>query len=402
MSLTYLAMAAAVTSVVSIAASQILMGLALVALIIERRKIVLPPFWPYLAAFAGLTIVSLLASGDPAHGLPQIKKFFVYLMPILLLSALAKPIEIRLVAYGWALGATLSALWSFVQFSRKYQQAQQIHGDLYEVYLGSRITGFMGHWMTFSGVQMIVLLLLASLVFFYAARRARLWLLCAAAVIGISLVLSFTRSVWLGAALGGIYLLWYWRRWAILALPIVVIALAAANPFALRQRMISSFRPRGDMDSNRFRDIARRTGWEMIKAHPWLGVGPEQVGPQFQSYVPADIARPLPPGYYSHLHNTLVHYAAERGVPAALAFLGFLVKILYDFLRGLKAGGNSESRWILRGGIAAVIAILASGFYEVNLGDSEVLATFLAVVACGYASLASAEKQAPRTATSSR
>ena len=32
----------------------------------------------------------------------------------------------------------------------------------YEFYVGSRITGFMSHWMTFGGEEMVVLLLLVS------------------------------------------------------------------------------------------------------------------------------------------------------------------------------------------------------------------------------------------------
>ena len=36
-------------------------------------------------------------------------------------------------------------------------------------------------------------------------------------------------------------------------------------------------------------------------------------------------------------------------------------------------------------GIATIIAVSLSGYYELNLGDSEVLGLFLAVIACGYA-----------------
>jgi hypothetical protein len=47
-----------------------------------------------------------------------------------------------------------------------------------------------------------------------------------------------------------------------------------------------------------------------------------------------------------------------------------------------------------------VLAIMAEGFFEYNLGDSEVLTMFLVVVACGYIALekevaALAEPQTP-------
>jgi hypothetical protein len=39
---------------------------------------------------------------------------------------------------------------------------------------------------------------------------------------------------------------------------------------------------------------------------------------------------------------------------------------------------------VLHGAIAVILAILAEGFLEYNLGDSEVLTLFLAVVGFGY------------------
>ena len=41
----------------------------------------------------------------------------------------------------------------------------------------------------------------------------------------------------------------------------------------------------------------------------------------------------------------------------------------------------------LHGLIAVVIAVMIEGAFELNLGDSEVLAMFLTVVACGYLTL---------------
>ncbi len=41
--------------------------------------------------------------------------------------------------------------------------------------------------------------------------------------------------------------------------------------------------------------MLRETGMAMIQAHPWLGIGPEQVKYQFDRWVPAS-ALPLPVG----------------------------------------------------------------------------------------------------------
>jgi O-antigen ligase len=123
----------------------------------------------------------------------------------------------------------------------------------------------------------------------------------------------------------------------------------------------------------------------MVRAHPWFGLGPEQVKAQFNDWVPADIPRPLPPGWYGHLHNIYLQYAAERGIPTALAIFWMIGKILYDFAALLrKKLADPEARFVLYGAIAAILAILAEGFLEYNLGDSEVLTMFLTVAGFGY------------------
>jgi O-antigen ligase len=93
--------------------------------------------------------------------------------------------------------------------------------------------------------------------------------------------------------------------------------------------------------------------------------------------------------YYQHLHNIYYHFAAERGLPALAALLWFLGRALFDFISSLRRlPGDSEARWVLHGAIAVTIAVMVSGWGEVNLGDSEVLEMFLAVIACGYVAIA--------------
>ena len=127
--------------------------------------------------------------------------------------------------------------------------------------------------------------------------------------------------MWAGAALALGYLVWIRdKRWLLIA-PVLLALLLLLNPAGVGDRIVSIQRPAGDLDSNRFRAICRAAGIAMIEAHPWFGLGPQQIEPQFKSYIPADIPRPLPPGAYIHLHNVYLQYAAERGVPALLAFV---------------------------------------------------------------------------------
>jgi O-antigen ligase len=121
---------------------------------------------------------------------------------------------------------------------------------------------------------------------------------------------------------------------------------------------------------------------------------------KFLDYVPQDIPRPLPAGWYGHLHNIYIHYAAERGLPALLALLWLLAKILRDFARAIRRlpPGPSDQKFILHGALAVLLAVMVAGVFELNLGDSEVLAMFLAVVACGYLAAEKVLAEEPRRA----
>jgi O-antigen ligase len=382
----YLAGAAAVTTVVSIRAFEILMVLALLALIVARRPWRLPPVWIPLALFLLGTLISLAASGQVHAGLPQVRKFYVYLMLFLVTSAFENARQIRWVALGWALAAALSSLWALGQFLQRYRAARQAHQDFYSFYVDARITGFMGHWMTLGGELMIVLLWVGALVFFATDRRGTQWVIAAALPIAVALAATWTRSMWLGAFCGAVYLIWFWKPWMLFTLPVLIAFVLLVNPFRLRERALSAVSPHaGQTDSNQHRAELRRIGWEMVKAHPWLGVGPEQVSRQYQNYIRPDMPHPRPSEYYGHLENDYLQYAAERGVPTALALLWMIGWALFDFVRALgRLPPNASERWILHAAVAVTIAVLVSGFYSWNLNNSEVLAMFLAVMGCGY------------------
>lgn len=384
----YMTAASTVAVLFSIAVSQILLAAAVAALLFSRTPLRLPPVWLPLAVFMAGTVLALGVSGNPTAGFPQIRKFYVYLTLLVVYSTVRTTGQARHLVLCWAVAGAAGALFGITQFLFLVREAHQTGAVSYEYYLDHRITGFMGHWQTYSGEQMIVLLLAtAYLMFSPGARGWRFWLgFLAALVLAAAVVLGYTRGTWLATACAGLYLVTAWRPRLLPVVPIAVVAVLLLNPGFIRNRFQSGFEPHQQTDSNQHRIVCWRTGWEMIKAHPWFGVGPEMVGKEFLSYVPSDIPRPLPQGWYGHLHSIYIHYAAERGIPTMLALLTVLIKMLVDYGRTLRrlTLGPSDARFLLHGGIAVVSGIMISGVFELNLGDSEVLALFLAVMALGY------------------
>ena len=190
-----------------------------------REKWRLPPIKLPLGLFLLGTLIAIAFSGNPAAGWPQIKKIYVFTQLLIVFSLLRNMAMIRWLFLSWAAFGSVSAGLSFVQFARKVQQAHAAGSDIYNFYVGERITGFMSHWYTFSAEEMFVLIMLASFLFFAPEARKRMWLwIVVAAVSSLGLLLAETRGVWIATAVAGLYLLWFWRRWLVMVMPVVVVA----------------------------------------------------------------------------------------------------------------------------------------------------------------------------------
>jgi len=204
--------------------------------------------------------------------------------------------------------------------------------------------------------------------------------------VATSLALTLTRSVWMATLVGLVIILWLKhpgvKMVATTMLAVVLLFLFA--PQFLRDRVRSIFDAQDP--SNYARTAIWQAGWKMVKAHPWTGVGPQRVFRVFYDYHPNVNDRYRSGFFPVHMHNNLLQFAAERGVPCALAWLWLMLKMGYDHWRGfLREDPGSEIQAIQAIGLVAVIVLFLAGFFEFNFGDSEVLMIFLFLVAAPYA-----------------
>ncbi|HWP84416.1 MAG TPA: hypothetical protein VNN17_04465, partial [Terriglobia bacterium] len=195
----------------SIALSQILLGAALAGLLLSRRKLDFPARWLLpLLAFAGWTLLSLAFSSEPASGLPQIRKFFVFFLLALVINAFQNHRQLWLTVQGVLSGGVVAALYGLGQFTQDYLALRRQGMEFYENYVVHQITGFMGHWMTYGGQLMLVFFLLLAIRLFAAETlsRAGRWL-CWLSMFLVCLALlgAFTRGIWLGTLAAVAYLI---------------------------------------------------------------------------------------------------------------------------------------------------------------------------------------------------
>src|ERR1035441_9094211 len=215
----WLTFGSAAAIMLGIAPSQILLALSFAALLACGEKLRLPRIRLPLALFMLGTVISLLLSDDPVAGLPQIRKFYVFLELLVVFSLLRSLAMVRNLFLTWAGIGALTAVRGCIQFAGKVQEAHRLGRNFYEFYVGERITGFTSHWNTYSAEEMFALIMLASFLFFAPSARKRLWvwLLCGA-LIALAIVLGETRGIWIAVAGALLYLIWFLRRWMV-ALP---------------------------------------------------------------------------------------------------------------------------------------------------------------------------------------
>ena len=361
----------------SIAVAQILLALAAVcwvALLVVRSERPEAPafFWP-LAFFAAATLVSAALSGDPLGGLVDSKQLVLFLLV---------PITYRL-----ARGRNGSALLTFVLSCAAVSAVFGIvqYGILHYDHLGQRPQGTLGHWMTYSGLLMIVIGAALARVLF--GKGERTWSALVIPALAVAVALTFTRSAEVGvcAAVALLFSLKDFRLFAIV--PIVAAVFFALAPASVSQRFVSMFDRKDPTVSDRLTML--RIGERMIRAHPLAGVGPNMVQRLYVEYRGQD-SLVGPDGVVHinpHLHNNPLQIAAERGLPALALWLWFIVALVRDLWARFARG---EHRALAATALATVVALLTAGLFEYNFGDSEVLMLFLILVTLPAAAEAAA------------
>ena len=178
---------------------------------------------------------------------------------------------------------------------------------------------------------------------------------------------------------GGIYLLARWKPKWLWALPILLALGYVGAPSLIRERLHLAMHPTQEPALS-IRLEMWRVALRMIRAHPWVGVGPNNIEEVYDLYLPPGKTPEL--GYHSHFHNDYLQFGAERGLPCLASWLWLMAALgwyTWKLRRRL-----STQRWIADASLAAWLAFLAEGCFEFNFGTSPVLMAFLFVTSTPF------------------
>ena len=418
--------AVAATIPVSIFASETLLALSVVVLVwrlaTRRARLARTPLDTPLLALAVWTLLSASFAEAPVRSHEDSKKLLLYALFYLGVEVLAREGDRERVLHSVLLGGlALSSLMVMQSLFLGYARLSQ------------RPSGFLGHYMSASGVTMGVLLLAVARLAFGPRSRPRpsgfgLPLLVLAAVGAVAaaaaagrltvaeylfvaalavlaaagalsprpavraaedalpwlvaplaawaLVVSQTRGAWLGAVLGLAVV-------AVLRAPrlLWLVGGAMAAVLVLRPAALGTRLTIGD-DSSRDRYYMWQAGIDMILDKPVFGQGPGMIQDTYPRYRWPEATHPRQP----HLHNNPLQFAAERGLPGLAFVLWWAAAVFLAALREARPDGGGASRpWPAVGTLASLAAVFAAGLFEYNLGDSEVLLLVLLLTAVPFA-----------------
>jgi O-antigen ligase len=356
----------------------------------ERTRPAAPAFFIPLVGYAVLTLVSSLFSVDP-------RESFIDSKQLVLLAMVPAVYDI---ARGQRSGAVVDVVISIGAATAVYGIIQ--YGLLHYDNLGQRPQGTLSHYMTYSGVVMLVLGAAASRVIFGTHERAWPALIMPALV--VALVLTFTRNAWIGAcvAVGLLLVLKDFRLTALL--PVVVAVLFVMAPDSFTSRLTSTFNAQDPANQDRFAMI--EVGARMVAADPLTGVGPNMVARVYEQHRPDYAINQVNP----HLHNVPLQIAAERGLPALAAWGWFVVALTAALFRMFRSSTTTDTtattdtndtrairdrrdrrglgpreRMLAAMALASTAGMLAAGLFEYNFGDSEFLMLFLVLITLPFA-----------------
>ena len=334
----------------------------LILVVRNHERIEVPAmFWPLLA-YAAATLVSASFSIDRRVSFVDSKQLVLYAIVPIAYRLLPGPRTLKAVDVMITAGA-LSAVYGIVQY-----------GIFDFDNLGQRVQGTLGHYMTYSGLIMLVACVAAARVMF--RPQDRLWAALIMPAVLVALALTFSRNAWVGAC-AGISLLFVLRDFRLVAIvPVAAALFLAFAPAQIADRLYSTFRLSDPTNIDRLAMI--RSGLRIIKDDPLTGVGPDMVIQVYPHYRDRDATKQLNP----HLHNVPLQIAAERGLPALAVWLWFIVVLVRDFWRKCR---SSALLSLPTAALAGVVAMLAAGMFEYNFGDSEFLMLFLLIVTLPYA-----------------
>jgi len=357
------------SSMVSISISQICLALAFIIWLLllakKKNRFLFPAFFWGMIAYSILSLVSSAFSVNPEVSLGASKQLLYFLVVPIVYTGFQKTSEIKRANLALLVSASIAILFSFFYY-------------FFRAAPGERIAGFMGHYMTQAGVLLLFSAFALSMFIFKRDKLRILWGI-AFVLSQVVLILTSTRSAWIGMIIAAIVVLFFFKPKTLIIVPVAVVLTLWLSPKEVKQRALSIFSTRSYSNAQRIEYM--KAGLQIIEDYPLLGTGPDTVDMVFQHpkyHLSQDAKRNV------HLHNNIIQIGAERGIPTLIVWLATMVWVCVSLCR-LIAGRDPGLFPLTVAALAALLAHFAAGFFEYNFADAEVAVLFLYIITIPFA-----------------
>jgi O-antigen ligase len=331
----------------------------------DRRQLRLPLLLP-MTAFLLASVLASLTAVDPSRSFTELRNVFEPALFFLIVNQVASEHRVTALSRVLIVMGTVMAVYGLSQ--------SVVHGAAF------RVHGTMSIYMTFAGLVMMIDTLALAFMLFIPHPRSSYWLVPCLLLLTIALVLTQTRGAWLGLAVGVGFILGLRKKRFLLLLPAAALAIFIFAPPAVKARIRSIGDPQ-DVTA-RERLYMWNSGLQIIRDHPWTGVGMHGVSWVYPAYKDPRAIR----GYRGHLHNNLIQLTAERGLIGLLCWLWIWVAFYrhtWHIYGRLKSDERNAAALVV-GSLAAITAFHVEGLFEFTFGDAEVITLVYFLMALPY------------------
>ncbi|MFP4466540.1 MAG: O-antigen ligase family protein [Candidatus Goldiibacteriota bacterium] len=374
----------AFASTVSITLCEIFFIIALILWFLDiiRKNVSLKGIFPVYAVvpFAVFALIHVLAAFfgvDPLNSIKDSKKLYLLLMIFPAGIYLRGPDRIRTALNFFAAGSVFTGLYAigsavFFRFIKE---------DIY-----FRASSFSGGYMQLGGMMMLSVVVIASLLVYEIKVREKgsfmPWLYGGALIIvSPALLFTYTRGSYIGALAGlAVIMFLSGKRVFIAGLILMTAGMFLVKDTSFAQRLMDTARYKETRGSDMERILMWKSGIEIIKDYPVLGVGTANVSKVYEKYR-SERAKEKE---QAHLHNNIIQVGAINGIPGILAVLWMFGALFIMQIKGaVKSAGFNKA--VFTALAASTAAFFINGLFEYNLFSSQVALIFWFLTGAGFA-----------------
>lgn len=318
------------------------------------------PLEPAIILYLFIAVATTVASVDLSGSLRDLSiNFFAFILFFVLINQIKNKKELLLFLNFLLLGAFIVSLYGIYQYLVGIPLPDRWVDIAQNPAIRTRVYSFFGNPNVLA--KYLVFLIPFCCALFFATKKveAKLSYLMLAAVLGLSLAFTFSRSGWVGLFVGLLVFSLLKDKRILILILIALLAGATLLPDAFLQRVSTIGNP---LDSS---NVYRLTVWQesigIIKDFPLTGVG---LGHQsfMRIYPRYMLDRGKAP---FHTHNSYLQVLVETGIIGLLVFLWLLASYFKIGLKAIASCRDQQLKYLIMASLSATAGILILGLGDV-------------------------------------